>query len=50
MVTLINADQVVESIPMGQFHYVYMVAIYLFFVSGGFVNYNFDFFLLNPET
>jgi hypothetical protein len=39
-----------EHITFGKYHYVLSAAIYLFFISGGFLNYNWGFMLLNPET
>jgi hypothetical protein len=46
----INLDDVMERLPFGRYQIWLCVAIYLFFVSGGLINYNWGFFLLNPET
>ena len=46
----LTLDDVMERAPFGWYQAWLCVAIYLFFVSGGLLNYNWGFFLLNPET
>jgi hypothetical protein len=46
----ITLDDVMERLPFGRYQVWLCVAIYLFFISGGLINYNWGFFLLNPET
>jgi hypothetical protein len=43
-------EEILDLVTFGRYHYLACVALYLYFCAGAFINYNYGFYLLNPES